>query len=340
MSVEPEWIQNKVASLREHADALEEAGDEVDNPNYGPWTALKLMVFTAAANVYTNVANGRFDFYYVDAMAGSGVVEVRDQDVSLAGSPILAGTVPRYPFEKMYLIEQDSDRAASLEERLAYATDEIDAFQLDQDEWEVICGDANDILPEIPEMVEEDRGAHPGVEIEGGTKAHHFGFVDNERTEITLSALEQLLDGLIGDLLINYQEVGINRRTGRIEAGQLDEEEWEEIEAFFGTGEVREKESAPERIELYERQVENRLEHNNHRDILIEASEEYPYAYRTIYTAGGSAGFIDFMDNYGENIESLTGDDIGRVIETMEGTGTTLDYFMDDDPGQTEFGDF
>jgi three-Cys-motif partner protein len=324
MSVDANWIRENLSELMEHADDLADAGDTTDNPKYGPWTALKLMVFSTAVEVYTKVANGRYDYYYVDALSGSGIVEIDEHDANLVGSPILAGTVPRYPFEKMFLIEQDDDRAEALENRLNYAADNIDAFELEQDQFEVIPEDANEVLPTIRERVVDERGCQPYRKIDGKT-AHHFAFIDNERMEVKFDAIRGLLtnDDLYGDQLINYQEVGINRKNGRLESDKVGDDDWETLLKFFDTPDVRGMD-AEGRIQLYFSKLDS-IGQQQHRDVFVRGSDSYPYGYRMIYAAGGSADFIEFMDNYGAKIEKLSGDDVGRVIDTMEGRLGALD---------------
>lgn len=308
----------------EHAEALSKAGDTVDNPKYGPWTALKLMLFSTAVDVYTKVANGRYDYYYVDALAGSGIVEVDDHDTTLVGSPILAGTVPQYPFEKIHLIEEDDDRAQALENRLNYAADNIDAFQLDRDQFDVVPEDANDVLPTVRQSVVDHRGAPPYVEVDG-TTAHHFAFIDNERMDLKFDAIRELVtnERFYGDQLINYQEVGINRKNGRLESAEVSDDDWETLFEFFDTSEVRGMDAA-QRIQLYFDQLDS-IGQDEHREVFVSGSDSYPYGYRMIYAAGGTAEFIEFMDNYGQKIEKLSGDDISRVIDTMRGRLGALD---------------
>ena len=117
-----EWIQDKLSTLKAHADDLKEVGGITDDPKFGPWTALKLVVFTATIDVYTKIiANNNFDFYYIDAMSGSGVVDIKNRNDTLVSSPIIAGTVAHQPFRRLYFIERNPERAEALRHRLDYA---------------------------------------------------------------------------------------------------------------------------------------------------------------------------------------------------------------------------
>jgi hypothetical protein len=72
-----EWIQNNLSSLTAHSAPLQQVGETSDEPEFGAWTALKLIVLTATVDVYSKIiSNNGFDFYYVDAMAGSGITGV------------------------------------------------------------------------------------------------------------------------------------------------------------------------------------------------------------------------------------------------------------------------
>jgi hypothetical protein len=72
-----EWIQDNLSSLTAHTDSLQQVAEVSDEPQFGAWTALKLIVLTATVDVYTKIiSNNDFDFYYIDAMAGSGITEL------------------------------------------------------------------------------------------------------------------------------------------------------------------------------------------------------------------------------------------------------------------------
>lgn len=345
MAPDRDWIQEKLTSLTKHSDGLKDVGSTSDDPEFGAWTALKLVVFTAAVDVYSTImAANNFDFYYIDAMSGSGLVHLTDRNDTLIGSPFIAGTVAHEPFSKMYFIEDDPERADSLRKRLDYAVDEIDAFQQSREDCVVIDGDANDVLPEIPDQIKRLRGGtFTGTDGKGG--AHHLAFIDNERFEVKFPALRQLENKMYGDLLINYQETGLNRARGRLLEG-LDED-WSEYLAFFdGDERARIFDAPDERFELYLEKIDS-LKRPVHESVAIRGSTDYPFVYRMVYatrrTSGGSE-FIEFMRGQKDTIGKLTGDDIEIVLDTMRGDATHLGLFSmseeEDDDGQASLGEY
>lgn len=342
-----EWIQDKLSSLTAHIDDIENIGNTTDEPEFGAWTALKLVVLTATVGVYTKIiAKNDFDFYYVDAMSGSGIVDLKDRNDALLGSAFIAGTVAHEPFEKMYFVESDSDRAATLRERLDYAADEIDEFTQPREDCIVITGDANDVLPTIPRRIRKHRGGSAtGQDGEGGQ--HHLAFIDNERDEIKFDAIRRLRSGpqgdLWGDLLVNYQENGLNREKGRIESGLTDN--WDDfIEFFDGDQSVRYTDSPDERFQLYLEKLHN-IGLSEHESVQIRGSESHPYGYRMVYatrTTGGGSEYAEFMSGQRKKIEGLTGDDIETVLDTMKGAATHLGLWSldEDEQGQSRLGSF
>lgn len=318
-----EWIEGKLRSLMEHADDLKDIGDSIDDPKFGPWTALKLEILVASVEVYTTIMHSyEYDYYFVDAMAGSGVVDVDDSPEVLVGSPIIAGTVAREPFEKLYFIEADRSRADTLRKRLDYAADNIDAFTQTKDSCMVIHGDANEELPELSDQIEQD---HPrsltGTNGMGGQ--HHLAFIDNERGEVGFEALRQL-ESIDGDLLINYQGTGLNRASGHI--SEFDRS-WDNFDAFFDGNRKAREMTSDERLNLYLGLLKD-INRGDYRDVFVKASDNYPYGYRMIYATenrdqGGD--FLEFMETYSEKIEDFTGDDIQKVLATMRGELARLD---------------
>jgi three-Cys-motif partner protein len=337
-----EWVQDKLSDLTAHIDELQEIGDEVDDPEFGPWTALKLVVLTATVDVYTTViSKNDFNHYYVDAMSGSGIVGLNDREEMLIGSAIIAGTVAHEPFEKMYLIETDERRAAALRDRLKYAAENIDSFTQPIDSYEVLVGDANDLLPTVPDRIESHRGGSArGYEGEGGQ--HHLAFIDNERSDIEFSSIRQL-ERIWGDLLINYQETGLNRERGRLEEGLSDD--WDEFVAFFDEDRrVLDLKNPEDRFNLYLEKLDS-IDRPIHESVRIQGSSAYPYGYRMVYAVRRSSGgseFTQFMDGQRRKIEGLTGDEIDTVLDTMRGSVTHLGLWSldKDEDGQSRLGSF
>jgi len=335
-----EWIQDNLSSLTAHSTPLQQVGETSDEPEFGAWTALKLIVLTATVDVYSKIiSNNGFDFYYVDAMAGSGITELEGTADTLIGSPIIAGTVAHEPFSKMYLIEQDSERAEALRQRLDFAVENIDAFTQSRDEYEVIEGDANDILPTIPSRIRDRRGGSLGGSDEQGG-AHHLAFIDNERVEVNFDSIRDLSE-VWGDLLINYQEKGINREIGRIRSDEVDS--WDDILKFYdGDADVKNIDSPKERFELYLEKLDQ-IDRPIHESVTIHGSEDHPYGYKMVYATqltGGGSEYAEFMEYQRRKVENLTGDDIETVLRTMRGAATHLGLWSADDNSQSKLGEY
>jgi len=337
-----EWVQDKLSDLTAYTDDIQEVGNEIDEPEFGAWTALKLVVHTATVDVYSKIiSNNGFEPYYIDAMSGSGVVNIQDREDTLLGSAFIAGTVAHEPFEKMYFIEKDSDRAQALRDRLDFAAENIDAFTQSPDSYEVITGNANNILPTIPDRIEDHRGGTAsGHEGQGGQ--HHLAFIDNERHEVKFDTLRQL-ESIWGDLLINYQQKGLNREKGRLEAGESDE--WDEFVNFFdGDERVLDLDDPEDRFELYLEKLDS-INRPIHESVKIRGSDHHPYGYRMVYAtrkSGGGSEFVEFMQGQRRKIEGLTGDDIEHVLDTMKGGATHLGLWSvdEDQEGQARLGEF
>lgn len=336
-----DWIQDKLSDLTAHIDELEEAGGVVDDPEFGPWTALKLVVLTSTVDVYTTImASNKFRYHYVDAMAGSGVVGLADREETLTGSPIIAGTVAHEPFEKMYLIERNQERAAALEKRLDYAAENIDAFTQSPESYEVFVGDANDLLPEVRDRINDHHNGNlAGTDGEEGQ--HHLAFIDNECDDVAFSAIRQLEAPMHGDLLINYQATSLNRKRGRLKSG--DSDKWEPFVAFFDHDRRALNLKEPERYEFYREKIRG-IPRPVQRSVDVHGSGGYGYKYRMLYAvrkSSGGSGFVEFMDKQRRKIEGLTGDDIGTVLDTMQGSATHLGLWSaDDDDEQQRLGSF
>lgn len=333
-----DWIQTKLSRLTAHAENLREVGNITDEPAFGAWTALKLVSLTATVDVYTSImAKNNYDYYYIDALSGSGIVCLTDREDTLIGSPFIAGTVAHEPFSKLYFTEKNEERAEALQRRLDYAVDEIDEFNQSREDCVVLTGDANEILPTLPKRIKQRRGGRlAGRNGEDG--AHHLAFIDNERIEVKFDAIREL-EQMHGDLLINYQESGLNREWGNIQNGNAD---WDEFLSFFGDSRVKGLEDPEKRFEFYLTQLES-INRSEHESLRIHGSTQHPYNYRIIYATqltGGGSEYTDFMENQRRKIEGITGDEIETVLDTMKGAATHLGLWGDDDDEQSNLGQY
>ena len=87
----------------------------------GNWTKQKLEILQKYLDAYTTaLKNTRFKLLYIDAFAGSGVVELREKQEEegcvkfIPGSATIATKIQDKPFDKLLFIEQDKKRYESL----------------------------------------------------------------------------------------------------------------------------------------------------------------------------------------------------------------------------------
>lgn len=109
------------------------------------WTSEKLEILRAYLDAYTTaLKNQRFTLVYVDAFAGSGAIEVADDEDGrrlLDGSPVVAANIRDKPFDQLVFIEKNRRKSESLRATLA----DLGAT----DRSTVVTEDANDYLPEF-----------------------------------------------------------------------------------------------------------------------------------------------------------------------------------------------
>ena len=95
-------------------------------PFGGNWTKEKLDILEGYLSAYTTaLKNKRFNLLYIDAFAGTGEIELNDDDATrfISGSAKRAVNVDDRPFDELIFIEKDSTMCSELEGRLAPAGD-------------------------------------------------------------------------------------------------------------------------------------------------------------------------------------------------------------------------
>lgn len=109
------------------------------------WTSEKLEILGAYLDAYTTaLKNQRFTLIYVDAFAGSGAIEVADDEDGrrlLDGSPVVAANISDKPFDRLVFIEKNRRKSESLRATLT----DLDVT----DRSTVVAEDANDYLPKF-----------------------------------------------------------------------------------------------------------------------------------------------------------------------------------------------
>ena len=79
----------------------------------GDWTEQKLKILQEYLSAYTTaLKRGPFKLLYIDAFAGSGIVELPDDDATrlINGSASRAIKVSDKPFDELIFIEKDEAR--------------------------------------------------------------------------------------------------------------------------------------------------------------------------------------------------------------------------------------
>ena len=87
----------------------------------GPWTLEKLQILRAYLDAYTTaLKNQPFRLMYIDAFAGTGAVNLPEQDPDIRefhdGSATIALEVQDKPFDRLIFVEQDPARCQELSE--------------------------------------------------------------------------------------------------------------------------------------------------------------------------------------------------------------------------------
>ena len=84
----------------------------------GEWTHQKLDILEDYLNAYTTaLKNQHFRLLYIDAFAGTGYVELQDEDAKyfIRGSAARAVRINDKAFDRLIFVEKDSDRCLELE---------------------------------------------------------------------------------------------------------------------------------------------------------------------------------------------------------------------------------
>ncbi len=84
----------------------------------GGWTQEKLDILGSYLDAYTTALKKQnFKLIYIDAFAGTGYVELQEEDAKyfIRGSATIAANINDKPFDKLVFVEKDSDRCLELE---------------------------------------------------------------------------------------------------------------------------------------------------------------------------------------------------------------------------------
>lgn len=323
-TVSQDWIKEKMQRLRRHSTELRNVAPDTTN-DFSSWSALKLILLAATVDMYTNIIpEYRDNFYYIDALAGSGISAFPEDDEYFVGSPLITATVAHEPFDKMYFIENDKEKAKALRERIEYIQENLDR-DLQFDDYRIIPKNTNSAMDDVIEEIREET-------LYEGESVNTLSFVDNQGLDVHYSTLNKMTE-IHGDLLINFPTIAIRRTAGADYKTSLND--------FYGNSAWEAAQNDKEFRTIYMSRLAE-LGRPVQESIPVSSGGQFFYdmIYCTRKTKGGSP-YIKTLEDMKDKIEQLTGEDIERVLRFMRGEQTNLDLFGDtDDEQQTGLGDF
>lgn len=320
-----ERVKERVPTLTTHAEEIRSVEPGIYN-EFGTWSALKLIVHVATVNMYTTViSEHRDDWFYIDALAGSGVSVYGDEDESFLGSPLLAAKNASQPFTKMYFIEQDEQKAAALEKRLETAFNGSD-LQITSPEcgYDVYVGDANEMLQHvIPDM-------WTVAKRDGKPNFNHLTFIDNQGLDLTWEGIKKLAPEPTGDLLINFPTSAIRRAAGH-------QDSQDAMTDYYGGGMWQSANNREELLDTYQTRL-NSVEKTEQVVTNIDSGTKnyhYDMIYATRETHGGS-DYIKAIEYINDFVEAVDGADVEEMLQVLRGDQMTVESFLpeeeDSDP--------
>ena len=318
---EREWIRSRVEGLIDGAEEVEPVYQEDIDNSFDTWSALKLIVHSATINMYTKViANHADHFFYIDALAGSGLSEYGEEEC-FYGSPIVAAKHAAEPFTKMYFFEGEEEKCEILEQRLEYVFNNESNEISEPGEWVVWHGDANDLI--------HDATSDIWSYWDSGEMFNTLTFADNQAMDFMWDSMIEVGD-LTGDLLINYQgamAIGMNINNEAAHEGQMKE--------FFGRNLWEENLSSREEYKQeYMRQMESLFDDTCHQvPVKVRSgtkSFEYDMIYSTRDTERGS-GYVEAIEYVKEFVENVDGADVEDMLELMHGNQSAMDNYLPQD---------
>lgn len=329
-----EWVKERVDSLTANSDEIKDVAPNIYN-EFDTWSALKLITHVATVNMYTTViSDHRDDFFYVDALAGSGVSVYGEREKCFLGSAILAAKNAAEPFLKMYFIEHNEEKANALEERLNYAFSST-GMDLTEPErgFEVLIGDANEELDNVVSDMWR-------VAKAGGKKPsfHHLTFVDNQGLDVTWDGIKTIAPKPTGDLLINFPTSSIVRSAHHEDSRRA-------VNDFYG-GEMWDVEDIS-KSQLRETYCDRLTGVEKQEQVIANVysgtkSYEYDMIYATRQTSGGSE-YQEAVEYVREFVEAVDGADVEDMLKILQGDQRQMESYLpneETDDGQSSLGDF
>lgn len=327
-----ERVKERVPTLTRHAEDIQEIEPDAYN-EFGTWSALKLIVHAATVNMYTTVISDHFnDWFYIDALAGSGVSVYGDEDESFLGSPLLAAKNASEPFTKMYFIEKNKENAAALEKRLEAGFNGSDLEMAPPEcGWKVFVGDVNEELPQVTNDMWKV------AKRDGKANFNHLTFIDNQGLDLTWDGIRQIAPEPTGDLLINFPSSAVIRAAGH-------EDSEDALTDYYGSEIWQSASGKEELLEAYTRRLSSVEKTEQVVTNIDSGTKNYHYdmVYATRETRGGS-DYINAIEYINEFVEAVDGADVEEMLQILRGDQMTMESFLpaqDNDEPQSRLAEF
>ncbi|MEM4467813.1 MAG: three-Cys-motif partner protein TcmP [Candidatus Nezhaarchaeales archaeon] len=216
------------------ADAIvQEGGPDVDikrniDCRYRKWTIFKLIVHLLYTPLYTSIIKKYFttEFYYVDLFAGSGFGYLSEEDISdadikgiqnvrIAGSPLIASSIVKEYFTRLYLNDVDQAKIKLLKKRIEILAKlsksprkypfPLPQSPLDLDRIKICDMDANEAVKKIMKEIEEKYERM----VNKGKGCHVYFFIDPEGLEFKRESLERIVGSDVqSDIMTLFNSYG------------------------------------------------------------------------------------------------------------------------------------
>lgn len=325
-------VIQRVPTLTRYADDIRAIEPEIYN-EFGTWSALKLIVLVATVDMYTTVISEHMDdWFYIDALAGSGVSVYGEAEDSFLGSPILAAMNASEPFTKMYFIEENDTKAEALKARLEAAFDHPNlSISRPECGYSVYPGDANETLRRIVSDIWKvaKRSGQPSF--------NHLTFIDNQGLNLRWDGLRQLAPKPTGDFLINFPTSNVRRAANH-------EDSETALTEFYGGEMWKEAEGREGLLEAYQTRLSSVEKTEQVVTNIDSGTKNYHYdmIYATRETGGGS-DYINAIRYVREFVEAVDGADVEQMLQILRGDQSTMESFLpaeDDGEPQSRLGEF
>jgi len=182
-----DWILKKIEHLVYASEKITKLNNiHVDGH---AWSVVKLLLIGSWSYVYTSIISKYFrEYWFVDLLAGSGTIRVKETGDIIVGSPFVAHFFAKKPYSCYIFNELDYNRYVALKRRAQH-----------------ILG--NSVL-----VVNNDCNKYAALVSKNARRknAHFLVFLDNEGLDARWRTVEPLL-GANCDIIINFPTSSMSR---------------------------------------------------------------------------------------------------------------------------------